>query len=354
MDFVSDQSHRTWIKIADKYDVPDYVLESGALTKEATGGFENSLFADTWSRLFPVESDSSTWLSAAYFKENSGHLKQAERDYIELTIREAAAIHDIEDDVVKVLDHKEAEVAPPEDDDSNYCWLVKDASGAVAERNYPVFDAAGVEKANEYFERYRGRYPLGVRRTIALNLVKKAHQYGVDVSDTVMREAGFGVPHRAALMNEILERAKLVKESRDHDAALIFANLNEMIASATPEELTGSLDKIAENIDAVDRLTGINRFYGDKIMPPADIVFGIPIKQASAVLDDAVTLNRMTFSITKLAELGPDFLDVLGDDFISAISTEEKLDVEKLAAILPTLPRSDKIILEGHILENCE
>jgi hypothetical protein len=82
------------------------------------------------------------------------------------------------------------------------------------------------------------------------------------------------------------------------------------------------------------------------------------LKQAHAFVDDSVTLNKYTFSATKLAELDPNSLDIFGDtgegSFISTVTgTDGKLSPEKLATVIPTLPRPDKILLEEHLLSAC-
>jgi hypothetical protein len=71
-------------------------------------------------------------------------------------------------------------------------------------------------------------------------------------------------------------------------------------------------------------------------------------------VDDSVELHQYVFSIQKLATLHPSVFSILGDDFAKELTFDSgELDPTKLAAILPTLPRPDKIVLEEHIASVC-
>ena len=347
MDIVQDNLHRDLLEIAGKHVLPEYVGAYERLDKEAAEKLQDSDFADPSLRCFPVDSAANTWLSAAYFYKNSGQIHHKKRAHVRETIQRAARIYGNGDDVDTVLNKKAELPVPPEQDDNNFCWLVKDASGKVVAKKYPVFDSRGVKTAMDYFGQYRGHYPLELRREIATNLLKKAREHGVDPSEAVLKTAGFGAPHRPTLVEELLERAQLTK---DAEAAVVFANLNEVLACCSAEELAQNIEKIADNIDELDRLNGLEKYYNTRILFPSEVVYAMSMKQASAYADDALTLNKRTFSIEKLAALSPEVFGVLGDDLVTDISTDGALSAEKMAMILPTLPRPDKKLLEDHLV----
>jgi len=350
MDILHDSSHRTWYQLGTKFAslIPVYVMDSEMQTKEAAEKLADREFADDGRRLFPIDSPAATWLSAAYFAKNAGAayipvLKTA----VEARIKQAAGVYGIADDVEAIM----AAVRTPDavksaaDDDSNYGWVQKTAAGT--ERRYPMFDEVGVMKAAAYFVENRRHYPRDMRSTIAKAIMAKAAAYGVKVSDVVRREAGIGMPRRDTVMAELLERAHLCK---DAESSAALANLNELVATAPMDELSGELDKIAEVIDTVDRLSGLDRDYGRRLLSPADFLYDIDPKVAEAALEDSVELARNVFSVTKLAEL-PDsvFSDVLGEDFLARVKTAEKIDKIKLADELYSLPAPDKRALEDHL-----
>lgn len=353
MDVLHDQSYRQWLAIESAYDVPGYVYEAEAMSKEAADQLSDNLFADIVHRQFPVDTPSNTWLSAAYFNENQHLIKAADlRDFIRETLVKAADMHEITDDVDAIFSRRVAEVIDPVEDDNNYCLVIKDASGKTVSRRYPVFDQTGLQKAAEYFALNRSKYPIEVRSQVATSLSKKARELGADLPALIYKEAAEAVPYRPVLMDEILERAKLTK---DAEAAAVIGTLVEMVNFATSDDLIKSASEIVGLIDQLDQLNGLTKYYGTKILSPNEVVYSMPIKEAESVADDSLQLDKLTFSITKLAELGNQiFEDVLGEDFVNEIVDESgKLDTSKMAAVLPTLPRPDKVVLEEHIVRRC-
>ena len=362
MDVLHDNSHRTWIQLGDAHEnlIPGYVMDYTLPSKEAASEIDTDLFADSARRLFPVDSAASTWLSAAYFQKHAlkGELPYGKEElaYIDNVIKTAAGIYEIEADITKI-----AEVLLPmeekqaEDDDANYGWVMRDGkTGETVARKYPMFDSRGVKKASSYFNTYRNHYPLGIRRKIARNIMTKASEYGVaytDLDSGVLKEAGYGLPRKDILMDEIYERAHLTK---DAEAAIALANVNELVSALSAKEVGENLDKIAEVIDEFDRSADLTRFYGDKIMMPADFLFDIDLKTASVAVEAAVELNQFVFSLDKLAELPVDvYGDILGEEFVKAIvkigEGAAEVDREKLADNLFSLPQPDKTALEEHL-----
>ena len=152
-------------------------------------------------------------------------------------------------------------------------------------------------------------------------------------------------------MDELLMRAKLTK---DAEAAILLANVNEVVAAAGPGELLPVLDKIAEIVDRVDSLNGFARHYGSKLLAPADFIFVLNEKEAESFVDDSLRLAKHTFSLKKLATLDPEVFAIMGDDLVEELIGEDaKLDSEKLAALLPNLPQPEKVLLEQHLANTC-
>jgi hypothetical protein len=185
-----------------------------------------------------------------------------------------------------------------------------------------------------------------MRVKLARNIISKACDYNVEPSYTLMKEAGFGVPNRANLMSEMLERARITK---DPEVAYKYAQLNETIATASTEELLANLEKLAEVIDLLDEVNGLKAAYNVKILSPNESIYAMTMKEASDIVNDSVVLGKYTMKISSLAKLDPDTFNVLGDNFANELSTDGKLDTQKMAMILPTLPAPDKKLLEEEI-----
>jgi hypothetical protein len=106
---------------------------------------------------------------------------------------------------------------------------------------------------------------------------------------------------------------------------------------------------LAEVIDLLDEANGLKDQYNVKIMSPQESIYSMTVKEAQDILDDAITLDRYTMKLSSMAELHPNTFNVLGEDFASELSTDGKLDIQKMATILPTLPKPDKRLLEEEI-----
>lgn len=352
MDVINDQGYRQWLSIEQQYKVPEYVYNHEPLSKEAADVLPDSLFADIVHRQFPVSSAADTWMSAAYFNENKHQIKSSDlKGYIEQVIKKAAEQYGVAGDIDAVLCKRAVEVLDPENDEDSYCLVIKDAKGGTTSRQYPVFDAEGVKRASVYFAANRSSYPLETRTRIAIGIARKAAQFGVDVPEVVSKEAMDAVPYRPFLMAELMERTLLTK---DAEAATVIGALVETLQFASSEELIKSAEDFVSTIDELDQLNGLDKYYGSRLLSPSEVVFSMTVKQAESLAHDSITLNRLTFSATKLASLSADlFKEALGDDILTEISDNGRLVADKLAAVIPTLPRPDKLILEQAIVSAC-
>ena len=351
MDFTRDSSKRTWIKLASQVTVPDYVKAVVALDMEDLTKIASAEFAYPAVKMYPVGSPGDTWLSAMYFHVSPPAMKKASLDAIGGSIRRAAAIYGIVADVDKAiaeLSGQEKSASYREED--TYGWIVKDASGDVVARRYCIADSRGVSKAASYFDQYRLKYPFDVRRQVAKFIVKKANHYHIpleSIPPSVLREAGYGVPHLANLSDEIERRSLLCK---DADVKAVFNNIGTVLSVATAAELLQGLDKVAETIDYFDRLVGLDKEYGRGILSPSDLVYSVPLTEASREFDHAVKLAAYVFDVRALAGLGKKAFACMGSEFGSAICDARGAVVpSQLRTELEKLSARDRHILEAEL-----
>ena len=337
MDITHDGPHAVLIQINDKYGLPDYVKKAeDVFLQENVDKLPDRLFADPVNRRYPISSKADTWLSAAYFAktaEDDGYNPML-KDVIRDTIKGAACIYGIEDDVKSIMDKIEN---PPQeksaaDDDMNY--------GYPDGHMYPMFDAAGVKLAGEYFEENRNNYPIDMRRTIARNIMRKAAELTVDIPDVVRREACVGMPRVDFMSIQIVDRAGRAPNEK---LASAMMELNKGLLAATMSDLVPVLEKTAEAIAQFDEITGLDQQYGRTVLAPADFMFDVSTKEAEAYVEDAVQLGKYIFSLEKLAELPENvYADALGDEFVERVKTAGAIDRAKLSDELNSLPTPDK------------
>jgi hypothetical protein len=344
MDILSDTSNMQLCRIAERYAMPTYVSNSEPLEKSAAEELPAELFADPGARMFPINNKANTWLSAAFFNENREKMAEDRMGVVESLIKKAGSIYNIDQDIKDVFSvEKEASA---EENEIVYCYT--DEKGG---KHYPVAGPEGVKKACDYFEKKYRNYSPKVRTTIARGIAKVAQSFGTDPSRVVMIEGGFGIVDRAALASEVLERAKMTK---DAEAAALLGNINNLLEVMDSSELAAETEKIAEVMENIDILNGMDR---SDYWSPLQAVCPMTVKEAQAIVDNTLELDGLTFDVTKLASsLDPQvFTDVLGEEFIPELTTEEGvLDAVKLAEVLPTLPLPDKRLLAKHIVAMCE
>lgn len=353
MDIINDNSWNNLLQISEKLNgnLPDYVKQYTPLTKESASSLEPELFADERNRLFPVDSPANAWMSAMYFAYNKDQLpyKQAEFDYVKGRIQRAVDIYKIAEDVSKAIEQLTAETKSAADPSDAYGLEYLD--GNTVRWEFPMHDKAGVVKAARFFNEYRKKYTAEDRNTIATNIMRKAAEFGVaedQLPAAVLSEAGYGIPDKHQLMEEILYRARMAKNAEN---AVLLGNLNFMLADLPIEALASQMHKIAMVMADFDVAEGLDNQYGKKLMPPADTVYGTTLKSAQTVLDDAVKLNKYMFSAVKLANaLAPAVLDnLLGDGFVAPLVKDDRLVPEKLAKALTALPADDRAALEEYL-----
>ena len=348
MDFLKDNSKRTWIKIANRVTVPSYVNKAEVLTTKKAAVLDDMEFADIVKRQFPIDTPANTWTSSVYFNFNKDTLKQAmdadEFKYVQDRIKEASILHSVTSDVNKA--EEELTIPYREPSDKDYGLLVFNKKGEVISRKYLMMDEQGVKKASSFFDTYRFKYPYETRKTIASSIIIKAAEYNVNVESlpqSVQCDAGVGLPDIAFVKDEISKRAELCE---DKDVATVISNINTLVDNVSGEALLTNLDKIAEVITEFDRLTELEKYYGNGILPPSDFLYSMSIKTASETVDFSIKLCDYIFDLRKLAELPKDVFSILGDEFVKKAGA---CKVEELRSAIEELSVTDKIILEDYL-----
>ena len=352
MDILSDNLHAMLYHVCKKGNAPEFVKNAEAMTKEAADKLPDSLFADRTNRRYPIDNKANTWLSAAYFVKSAsedGYGTETLKNYVGDVIKLAASRYGIRKEVDALFD--KLSVAPTEkraeDDDSNYGW--------PEEKKYPMFDERGVKLAQDYFGENAYKYPPSMRKTIARNILRKCSEYGFSPSDTVRTEAGEGFQMQEFTAAQLLDRVKAAGNSGHLKEAQVLAKGMKALFDQGPANYAKSMEKFAEIVESFDELLGFDRQYGKRFLSPAALFHGRSIKEAQAIKEDTVVLKDHAFSITKLAELPIEvFTDALGDDFGDRIKTAERIDRDKLADELHSMPLPDKNALYRSIRDFAE
>jgi len=371
MDILNDKSYRVFTDLASRLGqpLPDYVANYTPDREKIASELEDESFACPARREYPVDSAANTWMSALYAADSihtGGKEARAAKDAIP-SIKSAAIAWDILEDVENALAiSEETEVKQASDDLSNYGWVDRDEDGNVVAKRYGIFDRNGVEKAAEYFLANRDHYHYKTREKIASFIVSKAAEYGVPegfLGEDIEKEAGYGIPVKGIVMEEIEERARLSKHA---ECGTLLSNVNNLLDVCDPEELPEAMDKIAELINEFDLAEDLTGYYGKRITRPCEFLHTISEKEAEAAVENVIAISDIAYNVEKMAEFisANEFYNVLGPKFAAKISETGEFDeysndivkvsADKLRREVQGLSLSQQADLHRHLVSLCD
>jgi hypothetical protein len=291
----------------------------------------------------PCHTKAATWLSNAYYAANADQYPEA----VAQRLSEYATFWGISSEVEKaatsIKEAAEGHERSLADSDFAIVW----GDGPNKERKYPLRNAAEIEKAARWLSRYRNELVFLDKHAIAVKLREKAAALNVPAvlqDELVTRCAGLGYC-AAATAKDAWEKRALLSRERHPEYAAAAQQTSEMISDRNFDFIDlGSRIKMAEVMDQFDRTTGLASTYGDDsgLYAPEDTLFIITEKVANDMVNGiSQTITGTVYEKTSLAVLDSHTLrEWCGDELTDACGGVI-LDTEKLAELLPTLPRPD-------------
>lgn len=366
-DFYDDLNLQQLYAFEHLTGVPEFV-KSASPDPTSIAALPSEAFADPAHRKFPCHTKAATWLANAYFQHSKGFYSANETRQIESRLKKHAGywkIANLLDQFNTKWEKMAAFNEPKELPNDQYALVFK--LGEQTIRRMPMPTPASVKAAAEYLFANRQQYTYPMRKMAARRILKKAIEFddmykkgelesaapstrfSPETQNYLERAAGFGMTHPALVAEKIAQRVLMVRAKQPEIGAKL-AELSLELAdreSTTPEELS----KLAEVIDAVDRDTGLYGYYHQGVDMPEEFLFDVLEKDAADVLDSQVVLTTgNTYPLGLLMQLPVEKIaEVMGNDFIDAVSTAGSLDANKVAEIVPTLPRTDAVLLERAI-----
>jgi hypothetical protein len=336
-------------RILSVYPVPGFV--KNASSKEIIGddSLPPHLFADATLRQFPVHTGPATVISSIFFNEKRADIAPGRVANIEQRLARAADYFNVTG-YVKRLGKRAQEIGTHDETalpDHVFAIVFEDGDGRK-ERHYPLRNLQEVKAAAAWFHDNRDHLPFSDRRAVADKILEKAAEFGAGLPEhrnMLEKTAGLGVcagPEAARLI-----RTRIYAIGNAHKPSQLQQELEKLaqLCEQEPQAIQNfaTLTKLAEVVDQFDREHGVR--YDDVLQRPEDVLFAVTAK-AAAELDESLVGNVLTGNYYEKAALQriplQDLADSLGDDFVSEISAANALlDLDKLARVVPTLPRSD-------------
>ena len=351
IDQTQDLNGQELHRISSVYPLPDFVKNASQQDVCGDETLPPHLFADMTRRRYPVHTGPATVISSIFFNEKKADMHAHQAAVVPERLDRAADYFKVAGYTRRLAEKVAAagshdETALPD----NVFAIVFDAAEGTRERHYPMRNAVEVKTAAAWLKDYRDELVFEDRRQIANKILEKAAEFGAGLPehrDMLERTAGVGACSGKDAAKLI--RTRIYAAGNTHRPSELQVELQKL-ATHCEENPTAihhfaPLTKIAAVIDQFDREHGLHRKYDDVITRPEDVLFAVTAKAAADVSADIVG-NAMTGNYYKRADLQRlavrDLADALGEDFADEVSTANAwVDTEKLASIVPTLPRGD-------------
>ncbi len=275
-------------------------------------------FAWPEKRAYPVHSREHATLSRAYRDGMGGKVPA----HVDATIKEALEVYGVDEALFARA--KVAAAAGPSDDMSDY--LLPDI------KRLRVTEAGHVKTAADRLIQQGDRLSPGHRVLAGARLVEKAAFFGVRISDEVRKMAGLVATSTPALADWLDARSQATSAEFRDGYAKLAAEVRRMPDELRDREVQA---RLASAIEELDELSGLDRQWGRRLPDPHTSVFN-----TTKVAGPGVTLAGQFIPMERMAAYPTSFYaDALGPDIVrEAIDLGGRIDVEKLAAVLSTLP----------------
>jgi hypothetical protein len=348
-DQFSDTYHVILKTLFDDGVLPGFTKSASILDQSEQSELGNTAFADQVNRKFPVHTPEHTLISAGYFFKQSCHQDKTVPKAVRVRLAKAAYAHEVEDEFLQIASTlASGDQLPMEKQASSYGLLVQRHGKTYGKFYAPTIPL--LKQAEAHFVDSYQKYPITWRVETCQNLLKQAQQMGVSEMHPVIHAyAGDNVCHSKKAAEEIAKRGYFAKDAQQKKLYLRLAQViqGEM---TTPE----TLEKVAHNLDLMDRLNDLDRYYGTAFEDPYKTVYNMTVKAAEAAIEIMDVLGNQ-YTLDELQGVGPElYKRALGDDFLDAISAEGQLSKEAMQAVIPTLPRDEKAILVKHLNQAIE
>lgn len=352
LDPVSDKNKSGLIKVAEAFELPDFVKSANLDTTLHPTHIAKTAYADYPQSLrYPCHTAAATWLSTAYFQLKKASFNPKEQKRITENLQKAAAYFGVKPACDKVLSH---EIVVEKLADGDYAYVYQTDKGDV-ERHFPITTDEEIKVAADWLEANKDNFIFEDRCTVAEKILQKAAAIGVNLgnerADKLEKQAGYGIPDLTQVQYALNNRALLAKNSK-HRASIekLAADVNENPELFLQRE---TALKLASAIDEIDYAIGLKGKYTSLLPSPEDIVFTVSLTKAASDLNEMCELQTgNVYEKDQLAKLArQDLVEIFGDDFAKEACVGLVVDPEKLAAIAHTLPKPDAELLEKLLKE---
>lgn len=328
--------------------LPPYVKLASGVIEAPAANIALSLYGDPSRRTFPCHTKQATWLSCLYLLGQSANQEQWDspcpQARVEQRLMKAAKYWGILPDVrdLKSTIEKQSAFKTRELNDDDFALAVH--YGAERVRRFPIVNAASVEKAASSLYRSRVSYPYAWRKKAAMRVLERAIRFGVrpekSAFDWLVKASGAYPAEPKFIAARLLERAVLFPPD--------VRNRMRKAAHKIYERPGVNVETLCTILDDIDRHFKKYAMYNAGLPMPEDVCFnGVEEKLSPKEATVSLTTGK-TFKLSEVKAAGVRPLEVIDPAYAAAVSEDGKtVQAEKLATLLPTIPKDDAAALEA-------
>lgn len=359
VDLTTDPQGIHFCQVIRRLPVPDFVKSADDVYLGHNPDVPGHLFADPVRQRYVHDSAASTWLSAAYLMTKKACLDPRYAKIVENNLRAHFDYYGIGTEWEKLA--TAVQELPKDTDDSipedRYAFCRNDEASGTRLQYLPIKAADDVALTTAWLYDKRADICFEDRHHIATRLLKIAAELDAPLTESMSsylhKCAGDGVGVPSTVAKQIRLRRQAVKVAEDR---LDLEQLERAVLHSPKLLLVGDMAiKLATVIDQIDRNSRLTRSYGGEIQSPEDIIFGTSFEKAAQELDDVCELlSGTSYSKHQLRDIRlTKFAELFGDDLAASCRSPlgRGVDVEKLAELLPTLPRPDAELFDALMSE---
>ena len=296
--------------------------KTAELSPEEFSDLPEGAFAWPEKRAFPIHTKEHAAISTVYARH-----AESLPDHVQDNLKFACEAYSIPPDVFVEAETKTA---------SDVYWLLPE------DKRFRVTSASDVMFAQDALEKRAYVLTEEQRAEAYLNLVKAAEIYGVTVRDEMQKFAGQTLTNTDILSDWLDARGAAARGIGSDKVAVVFESMGETYRNLGQYiALRDDQVKLAQSIDKLDKLAGLEPFIGKSIPNPI-----LTVWNTNKIAAQQLAINGMYFDKNMLASLPLSFWnDALGPDFVSEFAPGGQVDPALLEQVLQTLPADMKATL---------
>lgn len=315
IDQFSDPSFKPVIRIINENPQVKELTKHASLDYDERDSLPDYAFAWPEERLFRIDSRDNAVLSKLFIEKQASYIPAEVKQRCDTVLQE---IYGVNPNEIKLVE-KTANTAV-----TKYVY--------PEEKKLPIRTKQDYKVACETLSQNLRRMPLRARTYTAMRLVKLGSELDESPPDWALQYSGISLCDRGQLQEAIEMRISAAPNSQ-----LKYAYDRLLDGVSQLPSFYNDFDdlvKFASVLEQLDQIAGFDTFYSRALPDPMISVFN-----TAKIASDLITLAGVQVPLEALLRVPVDvYAQIFGEELIPEITTNGKLDPEKLMQVLPTMP----------------